>query len=261
MPNTAFQRFLTAILAAGLLFVASSVSVKAQNKYDVLARVLQPYAALFYSRATTKAMQADLILRDGPPTTTEILDHPLRIFLQMPDKLRIETLDPQHRLIFCRNGQKVWVYPHRILAGIVAAGRQPKEERRIPDFRLPLKDQQIIWIPALFEILRFVSASDGPGTPTWAIDFQLVPGIAQALRCEAWTAGAVVTQNDFQLRRLRIASSHWTGEINIIACHFEKALPPQTWEPDPDLTNAVTPVPPELFDSALESIAAITIPR
>ena len=258
MPNIACQRFLTAILAAGLLFVAPSV--KAQNKYDVLARVLQPYGALFYSKATTKAMQADVILRDGPPTGMEILDRPLRIFLQIPDKLRIETLDPQHRVVFCRNGQKLWVYPHGILAGI-APRQQSGAERRIPDFRLPLKDQQIIWIPALFEILRFVSASDAAGTPTWDIDFQLVPGFAQAMKCDAWTASATVTQSDFQLRHLRIASSRWTGAIDIIACRFEKALPPQTWEPGPDLANEVTPIPPELFDSALESIAAIAIPR
>ena len=66
MPKFASQRFLSAILAAGLLFAAPSL--QAQNKYDVLARVLQPYGALFYSKATTKAMQADVILREGPPT-------------------------------------------------------------------------------------------------------------------------------------------------------------------------------------------------
>jgi outer membrane lipoprotein-sorting protein len=259
MPNIALQRFLTAILAAGLSFVATSI--EAQNKYDVLARVLQPYGALFYSKATTKAMQADVILREGPPTATEILNQPLRIFLQIPDKLRIETLDPQHRVVFCRNGQKVWVYPHGILAGIVAPRQQLDRERRIPDFRLPLKDQQIIWIPALFQILRFVSAPDAAGTPIWAIDFQLVPEFAQALKCDAWTASAIVTQSDFQLRHLRIASSRWTGAIDIIACRFEKAHPPQTWEPDSDLANEATLVPPELFESALESIAAIAIPR
>ena len=32
-------------------------------------------------------------------------------------------------------------------------------------------------------------------------------------------------------------------------------------EPGPELANQTTPVPPELFDSALETIAAIAIPR
>ena len=109
MPNIACQRFLTAILAAGLLFVAPSV--KAQNKYDVLARVLQPYGALFYSKATTKAMQADVILRDGPPTAMEILDRPLRIFLQIQDKLRIETLTRNTELSFAAMGKSCGFIP------------------------------------------------------------------------------------------------------------------------------------------------------
>jgi hypothetical protein len=142
----------------------------------------------------------------------------------------------------------------------VAAGR-PNRERRIPDFRLPLKDQQIVWIPALFQILRFQSASDATGAPTWILDFQLAPEFAQAMKCDPWTASAIVKQSDFQLRRLRIASSSWTGSLDILGCRFEKAFPPQTWEPDPDLANQATPVPPELFDSALERVAAIAIPR
>jgi outer membrane lipoprotein-sorting protein len=259
MPKFAFQRFLSAILAAVSIFVTSSL--EAQNKYDVLARVLQPYGALFYSKATNRAMQADVILREGPPTAAGILNQPLRVFLQIPDKLRIETLDSQHRVVFCRNGQKVWVYPREFLAGIVAARPRPGRVTRIPDFHLPLKDQQIVWIPALFQILRFESASDASGAPTWTLDFQLAPEIAQAMKCDPWMANAVVGQSDFQVRHLRIESSHWTGALDILASRFDRAFPSQTWEPGPELANDATPVPPELFDTALETIAAIAIPR
>jgi hypothetical protein len=259
MPKFASQRCLFAILGAVSIFVTSSL--KAQNKYDVLARVLQPYGALFYSKGTNRAMQADVILREGPPTAAGILNQPLRVFLQIPDKLRIETLDPQHRVVFCRNGQKVWVYPREFLAGIVAARPRPGRATRIPDFHLPLKDQQIVWIPALFQILRFESASDTSGAPTWILDFQLAPEIAQAMKCDPWTAKAVVRQNDFQVRHLRIESSSWTGALDILAARFDRAFPSQTWEPGPELASEVTPVPPELFDTALETIAAIAIPR
>jgi outer membrane lipoprotein-sorting protein len=259
MPKLASQRFLSATLAAVSFFATSSL--EAQNKYDVLARVLQPYGALFYSKATDRAMQADIVLREGPPTAAGILNQPLRVFLQIPDKLRIETLDPQHRVVFCRNGQKVWVYPREYLAGIVATRPRPGRVSRIPDFRLPLKDQQIVWIPALFQILRFESATDASGAPAWILDFQLTPEIAQAMKCDPWTANAVVNQSDFQVRHLRIESSNWTGALDILASRFERAFPSQTWEPDPELANQTTPVPPELFDSALETIAAIAIPR
>ncbi len=256
MPKFASQRFLFAVLAA--LFAAPSL--EAQNSYDVLARVLQPYGALFYSKSTIKATKADVILREGPPSATEILNQPLRLFLQMPDKLRIETLDPLHRVVFCRNGQKVWVYPHEILAGIAATGR-PDRPSRIPDFHLPIKDQQIVWIPALFQILRFESASDATGAPTWNLDFQLAPEFAQAMKCEPWTVSAIVKQDDYQIRHLRIESSTWIGSLDVLSCRFERSFPPQTWEPDAELATGATPVPPELFDSALERMAAIAIPR
>jgi hypothetical protein len=259
MPKIAFQRHSPALVGAVLLFVAPSL--KAQNKYDVLARVLQPYGALFYSKAPTKAMQADVILREGPPTAADIRNQPLRVFLQMPDKLRIETLDPQRRVVFCRNGQKVWIYPHEFLADIMVAGRRPDRDIRIPDFRLPLKDQQILWIPALFQILRFEPGSDTAGAPAWILDFQIAPEFAQALKCDPWMASALVRRSDYAVRHLRVESTKWTGALDVLASRFEKTLPPQTWEPDPELAKEATAVPPELFDSALAKIAAIAIPK
>jgi hypothetical protein len=259
MRKFAPQRLLPAVLAAVSVCVASSL--EAQNKYDVLARVLQPYGALFYSKATNRAMQADVILREGPPSSAGILNQPLRVFLQIPDKLRIETLDPQHRVVFCRNAQKVWVYPGEFLAGIVAARPHAGRVTRIPDFHLPLKDQQIVWIPALFQILQFESGSDASGAPTWILDFQLAPEIAQALKCEPWMANAIVGQSDFQVRHLRIESSSWTGALDILASRFDRALPSKTWEPGPELANEAAAVPPELFNTALETIAALAIPR
>ena len=258
MPTFASQHFLSAFIAAGLF--SAVPSLEAQNQYDVLARVLQPYGALFYSKSTTKAMQADVTLRDAPPAAADILNKPLRVILQMPDKLRIESLDPQHRIVFCRNGQKVWVYPQALLAGIAAGPRSDKEVR-IPDFRLPLKDQQIVWIPALFQILRFQPASDGAGVPTWLLDFRIAPEIAQAMKSEFWTASTMVNQSDFQVRHLRVESSSWTGALDVLSCRFERAFPSQTWEPGPELANGAAPVPPEYFDSALERIAALAIPR
>ena len=230
MPKFAFQRLLPAILAAGSLFAASSL--KAQNNYDVLARVLQPYGALFYSKATTKAMQADVILREGPPTATEILNQPLRVFLQMPDKLRIETLDPQHRVVFCRNGQKVWVYPHEILAGIVVAGRPDGQRREFLIFICLSKINRSFGSLLCFRFCDLNPDQMPTGAPTWNLDFQLAPEFAQAMKCDPWTASAIVRQSDYQVRHLRVESSNWTGSLDILGSRFERTFPPQTWEPD-----------------------------
>jgi hypothetical protein len=259
MSKFALQHFSPAIVATGLLLAGESLY--AQNKYDILARAVQPYGALFYSKATTKAMQADVVLREGTLAAAEFLNQPLRISLQIPDKLRVETLDPRHRIVFCRNGQSVWAYPRDFAATVTAAGRVTNGESRIPDFRLPLSDQEIVFIPALFRILRFESGSDSSGKSVWILDFRFVPEITQAMKCDNWVANAVVNQDDFQLRRLRIESAHWTGKFDVLATHFERALPPETWKPEGELANEATPIPPESFGSALGRISAIAMPR
>jgi hypothetical protein len=251
------QRLFLPILAYGL-FIADQPS-NAQNKYDVLARTLQPYASLFYSKALTKAMQVDVILREGPPLAAEILNQPLRVTLQIPNKLRIETIDSQRRLVLCRNGQEVWAYPRDFATTIAIAGIASDKGSRIPDFRLPLKDQQIVWLPVLFQILRFEQSCDAKGERTWNIDFQLSPEISHAMKCDSWVASAVVMQDNFQVRRLHIQGASWKGTIDILACRFETAFPPETWEAEPDLANDATQIPTDRFVSALERLSVNSI--
>jgi len=253
------QRLFLPILAYGL-FIADQ-PLNAQNKYDVLARTLQPYGSLFHSKALTKAVQVDLILREGPPLAAQILNQPLRVTLQMPNKLRIETIDSDHRMVLCRNGQRVWAYPRDFATSIVIAGIRSDKGSRIPDFRLPLKDQQIVWLPVLFQILRFEPSREANGEQAWNIDFKLSPEISQAMKCDSWVASMVVMRDNFQVRRLHIECPSWKGTIDILACRFETAFPPETWEVEPDLANDATQIPTERFVSALERLSANSISR
>ena len=253
------QSLFTAILAYGL-FIASQ-PLDAQNKYDVLARTLQPYGSLFYSKALTKAMQADVILREGPPLAAQILNQALRVTLQMPNKLRIETIDSERRLVLCRNAQRVWAYPRDFATTIAIAGITSDKSSRIPDFRLPIKDQQIVWLPVLFQIVRFEPSLDANGRRTWNIDFKLSPEIGQAMKCDPWVASAVVMQENFQVRRLHIEGASWKGTLDILACRFETGFPPETWEAEPDLANDATVIPADRFVSALQRLSLHSISR
>ena len=73
------------------------------------------------------------------------------------------------------------------------------------------------------------------------------------MKCDDWMASTIIKQSDFQVQHLRIESDHWTGALDILSCQFARAFPTQTWEPGPELANETTPVPPELFDSALRN--------
>ena len=91
MSKFALQHFSPAIIATGLLLAGQQLH--AQNKYDILARAVQPYGALFYSKAPTKAMQADVVLREGTLAAAEFLNQPLR------DPYRFQTNSALRRLI------------------------------------------------------------------------------------------------------------------------------------------------------------------
>jgi hypothetical protein len=253
------QPLCTVILTYGLFSAVQPLY--AQNKYDVLARTLQPYGSLFHSKALTKAMQVDIILREGPPLAAQILNQPLRVTLQMPNKLRIETIDSDHRMVLCRDGQRVWAYPRDFATNIAIAGIRSDKGSRIPDFRLPLKDQQIVWLPVLFQILRFETSRDANGEQAWNIDFKLSPEISQAMKCDSWVASIVVMQDTYQVRHLHIECASWKGTIDILACRFETAFPPETWEAEPGLANDATAIPADRFVAALERLSVNSIFR
>jgi hypothetical protein len=155
----------------------------------------------------------------------------------------------------------VWAYPRDFAKTIAIAGIASDGGSRIPDFRLPLKDQQIVWLPVLFQILRFEPSNDAKGERTWNIDFKLSPEISQAVKCDPWVASAVVMQDNFQVRRLHIEGASLKGTIDILACRFDTAFPPETWEAEPDLAKDATAIPSDRFVSALERLSVNSISR
>ncbi|MGA8655174.1 MAG: hypothetical protein WB586_03425 [Chthoniobacterales bacterium] len=242
-----------------LIWLLVAGPADAQNKYDVLAHMLRPYGALFYSRSPTKALQADVILTDGTDAFAALTNQPVRISLQMPDKLRLETVDPNRKVVLCRNGQHVWIYPPDLAERLIATAGSPGPQVRLPDFHLPLKDQEIALLAALFQIVRFESATDPRGRAAWSLDFRLAPELMQGLKHKDWLANALVRQTDFQLEQLAIRGSDWTGKLEILSSSFLPSLPVETFEAGPALSSGAKDIPSSLFGSALERLSTITV--
>src|SRR5258708_15494663 len=94
------------ILAAFVLLPAASFA--ALNRYDILARILQPYLALFYSsKSGGKALELEAvgcsIAGGNSATYSAVLEPPVKLSFPCPDKLRPGILNPHHRKIVCRN--------------------------------------------------------------------------------------------------------------------------------------------------------------
>jgi len=157
------------ILAIYLLFPVATFA--APNRYDVLARVLQPYLTLFFSKSGGKAVEMEVVVRSieggNPAAYAAIVNQPVKLSFQGPDKLRVEIANPDHRKIVCRSGQRVWIYPRDLAAEIVATASNAEKNGRAMDFRLPLNDQEIVLLPAMFRIIHCNSVTDSRGSPAW----------------------------------------------------------------------------------------------
>lgn len=249
------------ILAVCVLFPAASFA--AQNRYDILARVLQPYLTLFFSKSGGKAVEMEVVVRSieggNSAAYAAIVNQPVKLSFQGPDKLRVDVTNPDHRKIVCRSGQRVWVYPRELGAEVVATASNAEKNGQALDFRLPLNDQEIVLLPAMFRITHWNSVTDSWGSPAWDMEFRTDPTLEKELKAPPVVIGALVRQNDYVVEHVKMRSGVWSGEMEVNAVRFSKQLPQETWEPSADLGSEVVDLPPGLLSSALKRVSNINL--
>jgi outer membrane lipoprotein-sorting protein len=230
----------------------------AQNKYDVLAKVLQPYGALFYSKSVNKAMLAEVTIRQASKVAPLLLNRRIQISFQFPDKLRVETSDQGQRVILCRNGQNVWVYPKNLGEQLGTTTGSTESRQAIPDFRLPIRDQQIVFLPALFQILRYESIKDRTNQPAWNLEFRIDPQLMKNLK-ESFVVDALVRQNDYQVENIRAKSTAFSGELEVASTNFLPSLPAETWLPEESIAADAVSLSPSGYRGALQKLSSLTL--
>jgi len=249
------------ILVVYLLFPAATFA--APNRYDILGRVLQPYLTLFFSKSGGKSVEMEVVVRSIEGGNSEacaaIVNQPVKLSFQGPDKLRVEITNPDHRKIVCRSGQRAWVYPRELGAEVVATASSAEKNGRALDFRLPLNDQEIVLLPAMFRIMHCNSVTDSWGSPAWDIQFRTDPTLEKELKAPPVIIGALVRQNDFGVEHVKMRSGVWSGELDFSSVRFSGQLPPETWEPSADLGAEVVELPPGLLSSALKKISNLNL--
>ena len=123
-----------------------------QNRFDVLAKTLQPYTALFFNKSTNRGVETDITLRQDSSNNRLLLNRSAHVFFQPPDKLRVEVSGFDPKVVFCRNGQSIWVSPKSFGEALLAGLPSSSSTKSVPEFRLPLKETEIMLLPALLQI-------------------------------------------------------------------------------------------------------------
>ena len=224
------------VLLAALL--ATSAILRAEeNRYDVLSKVLMPFANVFAknTKNPSRAMllTARLELMTGLPPA--LIGSRVELALQYPDKLRLRAPVLGEELTICRNGQNVWAYPGAKAAALLDAATNGKKlpkadaKAQLPPFALPIPEKQLALLPMLFQV-KDVGAESLDGEPCRVLDLFLMPELAKSLR-EKDSAARVWVRGDHTPARLSVARAGWQIAVRFERVEFSKTLPPETWQP------------------------------
>jgi len=226
------------LLLLSALLVPPVLSRAEENRYDVLGKLLLPFANVFAknTKNPNRAMRLTgrLELLTGLPPA--LIGSRVELEMQYPDRLRLRAPVLGEELTICRRGQEVWVHPGAKAAALLdAAGGGQKRAKRdpkaapLPPFSLPIPEKQLALLPVLFQV-KDVGAESLDGEPCRVLDLFLVPELAKSLR-EQDSAARVWVRADGRPARLSVARTDWQIAVRFERVEFSKTLPPETWKP------------------------------
>jgi hypothetical protein len=243
-----------------VLLWAAPVARAVDNKYDVLARVLMPWAQLLAENARTPHRAVQLTARletmtDLPPA---LVDAHAELALQYPDKVRLRAPVLGEMLTICRDGQTLWATPGQRAAALLAAATTGKKlppadpKARLAPFRLPIPEKQLVFLPALFRV------EDGgsevlDGETCRVLGLQVAPEFARALEAEGWSASVWVREKGAPAR-LVLRRAEWEIAVRIDRVEFSKTLPPATWQPSAEESADVLKLTPAQYFRLMDAL-------
>jgi len=249
------------LLATGIFVGLWPAYAMAQNRFDVLAKTLQPYTGLFFNKSANRGVEADITLRQDSTNNRLLVNRPAHVFFQPPDKLRVEVTGFEPKVVFCRNGQNIWVSPKSFGEALLAGLPTSSSSKSLPEFRLPLKETEIMLLPALLQIYSFTSDVDQQNEPVWILRLRPDPELVKGKLASDWNASLTTRQKDNALEHLEVSSSLWSGAIDLANTQFVSSFPDSTWAADPTQQTDSVQIPAGTYAAALERFAGLHIKR
>jgi hypothetical protein len=226
------------LFALAALLCAVPTACAAENKYDVLAKLLMPFANLLAekSRNPQRAVQLTAQLERMTDLPPALVGARAELVLEYPDKLRVRGPVLGETLTICRDGQKLWVSPGSKASALLQLATAEKRlpavdpKARLTPFRLPVPEKQLVFLPALFRVEdggRDLVGDKG----CRVLGLQLASELEQSLKAGGWSARVWVGEKGAPLR-LIVEQPGWDIAVRFERVEFSKSLPPTTWQPD-----------------------------
>jgi hypothetical protein len=228
-------KFLRLVLLAALL--GSSAARAAENRYDLLGRLLMPFVNVFAKTTTNpnRALQLTAQLEQMTGVPPALLGSKAELALEFPDKLRLRAPVLGEDVTICRHGQELWAYPaskiEPLLQAAAAAKKLPKPDPkfRLEPFGLPIPEKQLVFLPALFQV-KDIGSEPLDSEPCRVLDLFLMPELAKSMKAQGWAARVWVRGNA-KPARLSVAKPEWNLVVRFERVEFTPSLPESTWQP------------------------------
>lgn len=250
------SKFFTAVLALTLLL--PSLARSDENPYDVVGKVLLPFARIFIPAARTQnhALTAVLTLDEATGLPADSAGQTLDVAVQSPDKLRLHTTLLGQEITVCRNGDDVWAFPGSKIDALISTQTDtlPPENPnfKLPAFRLPLTEKQLVFLPILFQV-QDAGSTDVAGETCRVLDLVLMPELARALKAQDWTARLWVGPGYHLARITLVRGDKWHAVVSIKKLEYAPSLPDETWQPSAAEAPDVLKLTPGRYGQLLEA--------
>jgi hypothetical protein len=247
------------LLALALLLTAPAAPA-AENKYDVLAKVLMPFANVLaqQTRHPNRAVQLTARLEAMTDLPPALIGARAELVLEHPDKFRLRGPVLGETLTIGRHGQTLWVSPGSKATALLAGASTTKKlppldaKARLEPFRLPVPERQLVFLPALFRV------EDGgeeslDGEVCRVLGLQLAPEVERSLKVPGLSA-RVWVRGGGPPARLVIEQPEWQLAVRFERVEFSKSLPAATWQPNVEESGDVLKLTPAQYHQLLGTL-------
>lgn len=244
--------FLTALLTA---FASAE-----ENRYDLLSRMLMPFASVFAKTTTTpnRALAFTMRLEQMTDLPAELAGTQAEIVVEYPDKLRLHGPVLGEDVTICRRGQDLWAFPgskvEALLTGAASAKKLPRVDPkfRLAPFSLPVPEKDLVLLPALFQV-KDIGSEALDGAPCRVMDLFLMPELTRSLKAQGWGARVWVS-GDARPVRISVAKPGWMIVVRFDHVAFAPKMPDSTWEPTSEQAADVLKLDPARYQQLLGTL-------